>query len=105
MQLTINALVEQSIRELSKKNESIIRKFLANFFLLTNIKNINKKNLHIMIIYRNFFLAEIEKRFKGGDMQFLTDRVYGYIRHYIKWVIAEYQKHYIIAKKRNITLI
>ncbi len=102
MSVPINVLVERSIRELSKENEKRIRKFIERYRSATFIKYVNKSNLHLMNLYRETFLNEIEKRYVKGDMQFLEPRVYGYIRRYIKTMASSFLKQYMHIKKRNI---
>jgi hypothetical protein len=99
MHQPIHNLIEWCICELSKKHEAKIRKFLARFFSVAVLKNVSKANLHVVMIYRKHFLTEIEERFKRGDMQFLSNNLYGYIRHLIKYVVKDYEKCYIFAKK------
>ena len=104
MRLSINRLVEQSICELSKEQEVKVRKFIARYRGIAIMKNVSKDNLLKSIIYRNNFLAEIDNRYLRGDMQFLSARVYGYIRAYIKWIANDYMKTYIVLKK-NLVLM
>ena len=105
MHLPIHALVEQTMRQLPKEYEAKVRKFIALYRSFAIMKNISKNNLQKMMIYRQHFLAEIELRFTCGDMQFLSNNFYGYIRHYIKYISAEYMKHYIRLKKTNVRLM
>lgn len=105
MRIPISSLIEQSVCELPKDQEAKVRKFLARFFSVAILKNVSKYNLYVMKMHRKLFLMEIEERFKKGDMQFLSNNVYGYIRHLIKYIASNYEKCYIFAKKRNVALM
>lgn len=100
MELSINAQIEQEILQLPKDREAKVRKFMARYYSVANLINVSKNHLHKMMMYRNVFLTEIEERYKRGDMQFLSNNLYGYIRHAIKSVAATFMKEYIRLKKR-----
>jgi hypothetical protein len=96
----ITFVIEQSIQQLPKEKEAKVRKFMARWSIVSNLKYISKDNLQKITIYRNCYLNEIEERYKRGDMQFLSNNLYGYIRRCIKLIASNFMKEYIIAKKR-----
>lgn len=100
MRTPIKYLLEQNICELPGEQQRKVRKFIERHSKLTTIKYVSKENLNLLLIYRQHFLDEIEERYAKGDMQFLTPRVYGYIRNYIKNTAAVFLKQYISVKKR-----
>jgi hypothetical protein len=99
MHVPINRAVEYMIRQLSPLHQQIIRKFLEYYNNITRVAYICKDNLNRSIIYRKYFLDEIDKRYRTGDMQFLTSTAYGIMRHYIKSRAASFMQDYINKKR------
>jgi hypothetical protein len=95
MIIPINRALEYVIRQLNIHDQKIIRKFIERHNNLAIMKYVSKDTLNKSIIYRKFFLDEIEKRYRSGDMQFLDSKSYGIIRHYIKSCAAGFLKAYI----------
>jgi hypothetical protein len=100
MRQPINFLVEQQISQLSDEQERKMRKFIARYKDVISVVNVSKHALHKSIIYRQHFLNELDERFRRGDMQFLSNNLYGYVRNYIKSYAKNFMGLYIIAKKR-----
>jgi hypothetical protein len=95
MIIPINRALEYATRQLNSREQKIVRKFIERHNNFAIMKYASIDNLHKSIIYRKFFLDEIDKRYESGDMQFLTAKTYGIIRHYIKSCAAGLQRSYI----------
>lgn len=103
MKESINYVLDQSIRKMSKEHARTVRKFIERHSIMATIKDVSKENLHKSIIFRNYFLSEIDGRYLNGDMKFLSKEIHGYIRTYIKSEAAAFLKKYMHAvndKKR-----
>jgi hypothetical protein len=100
MRQPIGFLIEEQIAQLNDVQERKLRRFIERYKNTIAVVNISKEALHKSIIFRNYFLREIEERYCRGDMQFLSNNLYGYVRHYIKSFAKNFMGLYIIAKKR-----
>ena len=92
-------VVERNVRELPGNQQHILRKFIERHSKTALFKGIDKENLNKTIIYRQFFLNELEERYKRGNMQFLTPNLYGYLRKYIKDFAKSYANQYMRLRR------
>jgi hypothetical protein len=99
MIIPINRALEYATRQLNSREQKIVRKFLEHYNNITLMAYIDKDNLNRSIIYRKYFLDEIDKRYLSGDMQFLTSTAYGILRHYIKSRASSFMRDYINKKR------